>query len=523
MKYLCDNPRLSELVEGWANGSKLTQASYYFWNSGIDDMQMSKTGLLQTLLHSFLRNDRSLILSAFDERWEQFVAFGGGVGPIEWPELHSAFNKIITDVSKKFFFLIDGLDEFDGDPDEVINFVLETARPNVKICTASRPWNQFRHAFKSRPNLQLENITHNDISLYVNSHFDENEFYRQFKKNEPRIAAKLVNNIIKKACGVFLWVKLVVNSLLRGLVNGDETSHLQARLNELPSDLEDLFEDMLKRLEPEYLNGAYRLFRLFRTLREFYRSNRTGISATDPTLVELYYANKENTTGSLNASWKRLEQSVANEHGERMSRRLNARCRGFLEVNGLGVTDIAEHRVSYIHRTAKDFIESKNRWQRVQDATHGFEPDNHWANSFLWTLKTMFVRKTKEYREAQIRCILHAVSAQNTKNKVQFTYINEVVRIQGSGGVWTLWDYYGQTNISKKAGKTLAAQLTILLETSNSRERDRLLEKCQQVKREFEWKRNIKDYEELRDVYRYHTGSRIKRGFMVKPVVPPYE
>jgi hypothetical protein len=30
MKYLCDDSRLSGLVEGWAKGSKLTQASYYF-------------------------------------------------------------------------------------------------------------------------------------------------------------------------------------------------------------------------------------------------------------------------------------------------------------------------------------------------------------------------------------------------------------------------------------------------------------------------------------------------------------
>lgn len=523
MKFLCNSSRLSELVEEWAKGSELAKASFYFWNSGVNDMQMSQTGLLQTILHSFLRNNRSLILSVFDERLEQFVAFGGGVGTFEWPELYSAFNKIIADGSKKFFFLIDGLDEFDGDPDEVIKFVLETARPNVKICTASRPWNQFKHAFGHRPNLQLENLTRNDIYHYVKNHFEENEFYQRLKKNEPQNAKRLVNNVVKKACGVFLWVKLVVNSLLKGLVNGDEMSHLQARLNELPSDLEDLFEDILKRLEPEYLNGAYELFRLFRALRDFYRSTGTRLSAADPTLLELYFANKENTRRSLTASWKPLEQSEANEQAERMSRRLNARCRGFLEANGSRGSDMAEHRVSYIHRTAKDFLESKTRWQKIQDATPGFDPDMHWTNAFLWRLKTMFVKKPKDYREAQTCCILHATYIQNMRNKVQFTYLNEVVKIQSSRGVRTLWTCYVQEGISKKARQSLAAQLTILLETSNPHEKNKLLKKCKEVKREFDWTMSRKDYEELVAITKYYAATTIVRSILVKPVVPLYE
>jgi hypothetical protein len=524
MKFLCDNPRLSKLVEEWAKGSKLTHASFYFWNSGVDDMQMSQIGLLQTLLHSCLQNDKSLILSVFEERWEQFFAFGGGVDSFEWPELHSAFNKIITDESKKFFVLIDGLDEFDGDPAEIIKFVLETARPNVKICTASRPWNQFEHAFRSRPNIQLEHLTRKDISHYVNAHFDANEFYRRLKKGEPKNATKLVDNVVKKACGVFLWVKLVVHSLLQGLSNGDEMSHLQTRLNALPSDLEDLFENLLNRLEPEYFKRACKLFRLLRALRDFYRSSRTRISTGEPTLLELYFADNERTKGSLMATWRRFEQSEANEKAEKMSRRLNARCRGFLEVNAPSrESDIAEHRVSYIHRTAKDFIESKIRWQTVLDVTRGFNPDIHWADAFLWCLKKVSEKKTKQYHEGQIRCILHAVYMQSVTDKVQLNYLNEVVKIESSSGVRTLWDLYGHQSLSKQGSKTLANKLTILLERSTSHQRKDFLSKCRNVKREFQWTRTIKDYEGLRGITRYYSRPRTLRRWITKPVVLPHE
>jgi len=287
MKFLCDDPRLSKLVEAWAEDSKLRQASFYFWNSGVDDMQMSQVGLLQTLLHSFLKNDKSLILSVFEERWEQFVAFGGGVDAFQWPELHSAFKKIIADESKKFFILIDGLDEFDGNPTVIVEFVLEAARPNVKICTASRPWNQFADAFRSRPNLQLENLTQNDIGHYVNDHFNTNKFYRQLRNREPEDAASLVDSVVGKACGVFLWVKIVVHSLLQGFSNGDEVSHLQTRLDALPSDLEDLFDNILNRIEPAYFKRAYKLFRLHRALRDFCRAAGYKTSKSEPTLLDL--------------------------------------------------------------------------------------------------------------------------------------------------------------------------------------------------------------------------------------------
>jgi hypothetical protein len=49
----------------------------------------------------------------------------------------------------------------------------------------------------------------------------------------------LIDNILEKASGVFLWVKLVVEEIIIGLEDGDTDQELQERLDSLPPELED--------------------------------------------------------------------------------------------------------------------------------------------------------------------------------------------------------------------------------------------------------------------------------------------
>lgn len=65
-----------------------------------------------------------------------------------------------------------------------------------------------------------------------------------------------MKNIVVKASGVFLWVDLVVTSLLAGMRLGDRIQDLQRRLDELPPDLEKLYEKILHGLDQFYLEHA---------------------------------------------------------------------------------------------------------------------------------------------------------------------------------------------------------------------------------------------------------------------------
>ncbi len=114
MKYLHNDPRIPALLQHWSGELSLTIAGFFFWNSETE-VQMSKLGLLQTLLHYAIGNDCKLIPTLFPERWRSYMLLGGSLYHWSMSELLRAFKILISDSSRAFFFLIDGLDEFDGE------------------------------------------------------------------------------------------------------------------------------------------------------------------------------------------------------------------------------------------------------------------------------------------------------------------------------------------------------------------------------------------------------------------------
>jgi hypothetical protein len=237
-------------------------------------------------------------------------------------ELRQAFMTMLSAPlsPRKFFFMIDGLDEFDGEPKELVDLVLEASNhAHVKICAASRPWLVFSDAFEDRPSLLLERLTKNDIQNYITSSFAINKHYARLSKLELDRAAALVTEISDKAAGVFLWVYLVVQSLLDGLSNADRISDLVARLEALPPGLEQLFDNLLDNLAANYFKHACQLFRLI-------------MMRSRPLLLELWFADNEDDASALREEILALSDDQVTDHLETMNRRLMSRCKGFLEV-----------------------------------------------------------------------------------------------------------------------------------------------------------------------------------------------
>jgi hypothetical protein len=222
---------------------------------------------------------------------------------------------------RKLFFMIDGLDEFDGNTKEVIDLVLGLAKhSHIKICVASRPWLVFADAFEDRPSLRLEQLTRDDIRKYIARFFANNKHYTRLSNLEPVKASSLINDLTEKSKGVFLWVYLVVRSLLDGLSNADRLSDLVARSLALPPDLEELYAKMLSSLDVDYFKHACQLFRLMMHYHE------------RPTLIDLYFADTEEEDSALRDSIQSLAPDEIADRLETMHRRLNSRCKGFLEL-----------------------------------------------------------------------------------------------------------------------------------------------------------------------------------------------
>ena len=169
-------------------------------------------------------------------------------------ELLEAFKELSEQrlLGLRFCFFIDRVDEFDGkDHMDIINVLKSlNASPSVKICLSSRPWNKFVKPFgaHSHQTLLLEDHNEYDIQQYVKNKLQYHEQFATFQSREPR-SSDLVDHIVQNAQGVFLWVRIVVNDLLRGMSNDDNLSDLQKRLQSLPTTLAAYYQHMFDNID----------------------------------------------------------------------------------------------------------------------------------------------------------------------------------------------------------------------------------------------------------------------------------
>ena len=241
MKYCCSHPETSKALQNWAGSSRLIIASYFFWSAG-NTMQKSHQGLLQSLLYQIFKRCPDLIPIVCSSRWTS-TDLDNESEPWTLPELFNAFKCTgeLETTSYRFCFFVDGLDEYDGEHSDIVQVMDSLARSSsIKLCVSSRPWNVFIEAFDGKPKLRLQDFTRGDIQCYVEDQLGKDTRFLKLMSKDSRYW-QLINDIVNKAQGVFLWVFLVVRSLLRGLTDDNDISILQDRLNHLPVDLDEYF------------------------------------------------------------------------------------------------------------------------------------------------------------------------------------------------------------------------------------------------------------------------------------------
>ncbi|KAE9374106.1 hypothetical protein N431DRAFT_371507, partial [Stipitochalara longipes BDJ] len=333
MRYISNHPHTQESLKHWSPNADPQMASFYFWNSGTP-LQRSQAGLLRSLLYDILRKQSGLIRSVFASEWESVSATVADRSQslraleIEFslPMLEEAFISLSELASEdlKFCFFVDGLDEYDGDPERLIKlFTTVSKSPFVKVCLSSRPWLIFDEAFESCPSLRLQDLTSSDIRHYVDDKLDTNARMGALKNSDPASASLLVRTIVNKANGVFLWVYIVTRSILEGLRNHDSILDLQRRLDMLPSDLDALYSHMIRHMNPLYIEQASRIFQIYDA---FWGNNYT------PTILELELAVTADYSSAM-APPSKMTQLEIEDRCQRMAAHLKSRCEGLLEAH----------------------------------------------------------------------------------------------------------------------------------------------------------------------------------------------
>ncbi|KAI9667734.1 MAG: hypothetical protein M1821_000551 [Bathelium mastoideum] len=359
MKYVRSNFRTMNALEQWAGEAPLVVGSYYFWSAGTQ-LQKSQEGLFRSILHTVVENNRHLIPVGFPEACQEYLDSGFTRAPkVAISDCARALKRIMTSplMKAKVCLFVDGLDEYEGDLEDLVTLLDNIMLlPGLKLIMSSRPLNIFTDYFQQYPRIMMQDLTRNDIYLYTKSHLRSSRMGGLLMERDPVLSESLVLEITNKSSGVFLWVALVVRSLLYGLTSGDTVETLRERLEVLPPELERLYTHMFSSMEPLYRDDLARMCLLMEKSVE--------IQIHGPmSLFQLRYALEESLRQALRAPISLPTPAARREMYDVMNRRLNSRTHGLIEVvkkptdNFAGSSSI-DMPVAFLHKTVLDFLKT---------------------------------------------------------------------------------------------------------------------------------------------------------------------
>ncbi|KAG4256761.1 hypothetical protein FPRO03_03771 [Fusarium proliferatum] len=373
MKFLATNPLTLRHLQ--AQHSNIQILSHYFWKPG-QPPQKSIEGMTRSLLHQVLYKNRVLAQRLWTEQPNIQDKRDGGDWDVD--ELKKALCWAIEFSGNHFCIFLDGLDEAkdfedlpygDNKNTQVIYNLLSL--DNVKLCASSREENPFCQFFAGKPCLRTHQLNEHDIYNYA-----ENRLEVSGLNSEDR--SRLLETVVRKANGVFLWVVLAVNSLNHAIRSGG-ANEFEERLARTPSDLHDLLVDMWNRPGDDAKLSTYRIdaSRFFSLALAAINIDKQNCYYTYPyqilplhsmrSLIDMTTALEDKPFTSILREGREIQAKELQVRCARLKDRLRLVCRGLLEVTTLNdvygewagneaLFNYATTKIEFIHRCAFDFI-----------------------------------------------------------------------------------------------------------------------------------------------------------------------
>lgn len=379
IKFVIENDNTKRLLGFRHPSTKIL--SHFFWKIGSEP-QNSIRGLSCSLLYDLLSEDNDAIDKVLKEfKFSQSKDFYK-----EWSSQEA--EKVlccILDVSAyPICIFVDGLDEVsDKDGYQALLGVVQklTTCRGVKVCVSSRPETELIRRLENIgvQNLRLEDLTKPEMAVYLQ---------REFEKLPKEQSADLplwyfTENLLEKAQGVFLWLALALKNVTNGMMNGDDQETLSRRLEELPRELEALYQTMWERM-----NGNNRVYR--ETAARYFRFAMadcwpTGIRKRDglfygimkePSLDQLSLVVKAQDRLVLPSQSNEIKMPELDILCAATESDIQTRCAGMLQVGRHSDLEDQDYPdaiypltrpVQFIHRTAHDFLVDTEAGQSIMN------------------------------------------------------------------------------------------------------------------------------------------------------------
>ncbi|KAJ5081189.1 hypothetical protein N7456_013427 [Penicillium angulare] len=472
MKYLYEHPVTYDRLKHWAGTLPVLTAGFYSWASGSKE-QRSKRGLFRSLMYQLLSLSHDLIPGTFPKLWAKISTMTSKERialHLEWDEdeLQEAFSLFIkSSLSKmKICLFIDGLDEFEEDHQELIGFFKELAfHSNVKLCLSSRPWATIEKAFQNiGPNVKLQEITKNDLCQYATGRLRDNVVVRRCLGRDKLGTDALLRAIVDRASGVFLWIKLAVDDILKDSAPEKGVSYLKDTVDQLPADLDGLYEKLLFQDQTDIQIARAASFLFLIESRETVAEFVNDTSASALTVWELALALEEEDDYHTDGDVLQVSDSFVLERCNSTVECMKQRFAGLLSLQGEqkqdrprilkfndnkdniedGITSIrqlADSKVTFIHRTVRDWLRDDSVHKRLEQRREAsFDPHLRLLRSYVLRLKKPMDeiehhRRFDEWWPDVILAMTHSRYINSDPKKMQRYLLNQLNKT-----ISWLWD-----------------------------------------------------------------------------------
>jgi hypothetical protein len=337
----------------------------FFFHDRGSHIQKSIEGMLQGILHQLLSQLPNLLPFVYTI-YEDLVKEQRKPNPIWTFDSLSAAWVAVTKQRKvplSACIFLDALDEHEGDNHQLSKFIYELILSadwfmvRIKICVASRTWNVFGEHFGTCPQFAIHKYTEKDIQTYTLTRLSA-PMSRLGEEARPALSPKiqrLSSQVTTKARGVFIWVRIVVDELVKGIRDGTAISLLEENVSKMPEELGDLYQHTLQRIDADYTQEAYIMLQI-------------TLCSLSPLPIEVFMKCVSFSR------WRKVHEASEEE----MTRQLMSRSGGLLELvatelandsdSSHEVLDIEDETdspgstfvVQFIHQTVKDFV-AENR------------------------------------------------------------------------------------------------------------------------------------------------------------------
>ncbi|RFU76895.1 nb-arc and ankyrin domain [Trichoderma arundinaceum] len=235
-----------EQVRSACSGTTTCVAGFFFNKRGTS-LEHSSLGMFRSLLHQLLQC-HPLKLPALMKLQEQELQEqdDGQISGLYLPSLRDVFQELFLDQQNdiRTIIFVDALDECDEPGSRDIAYFFRqltdsaySAGVQLDVCLSRR---DFPTVFlRDCPDVKLEMFTRCDIEHYISKRFEVAGF------GDSDTIKEIRSEIADKANGIFLWVVLVVDEIIKEKDNGRNEMYLLGQIRRLPAQLDSLFTELL--------------------------------------------------------------------------------------------------------------------------------------------------------------------------------------------------------------------------------------------------------------------------------------